>query len=311
MRLEGLHHVTMITADAHRNVEFYAEVLGLRLVKKTVNFDQPDAYHLYFGDERGTPGSILTWFEFPGAAPGRAGAGMIHLLELGVGSEASLEFWAERLRARGYASWSEARSLRFADYEGLAFALAVAGGENPPLRAEHPEIPPEHAILGVTGARAYAPERAAQDTLLTEVLGFTHLGEEEYRLDGARRRFLWAYDPAPAEEGLQGAGSVHHIAWACRDQDQLSWQRLLREAGSRVTEVLDRDYFTSIYFREPRLVLFELATLSPGFAVDEDPEHLGEELRLPAQHEHLRSRIAQLLTPVENPRVVRRQRIGA
>lgn len=311
MRLEGLHHVTMITADARKNVEFYADVLGLRLVKQTVNFDQPDAYHLYFGDERGTPGSILTWFEFPSAARGRPGAGMIHLLELGVGSEDSLEFWAERLGARGYESSRQGRSLRFADYDGLAFALVATGSDNPPLRAEHPEIPPEHAIVGVEGARAYTPERAVQDTLVTETLGFTHLGEEQYRLDGERRRFLWAYDPAPAEEGLQGAGSVHHIAWACRDEDQLAWQRLLREAGSQVTPVLDRDYFTSIYFREPRLILFEIATLSPGFAVDEDPGHLGEELRLPAQHEHLRSRLQQLLTPIDNPRAIRRQRIGA
>src|SRR3984957_7782137 len=127
MRLQGLHHITMITADAQENVRFYAEVLGLRLVKKTVNFDQPDSYHLYFGDERGSPGSILTWFEFPGTRPGRAGAGMIHLLELGVASSEALEFWAERLRSRGYAGERSATALRFEDYDGLSLALVVNG----------------------------------------------------------------------------------------------------------------------------------------------------------------------------------------
>ncbi len=313
MKLDGLHHITMITADARQNVKFYADLLGLRLVKKTVNFDQPDAYHLYFGDERGSPGSILTWFEFSGAARGRPGAGMIHALELGVGSEDSLAFWEERLRAGGYLSSRDRTSLRFEDYDGLAFALVLAGSGNPPLRAGHPEIPPEHAIVGIEGARAYTPGDIAsqEEELLTGILGFRHLGEGEYRLDGERRGFAWAYDPAPEEVGLQGAGTVHHIAWACPDEDQVAWQQDVRDAGCHVTPVLDRDYFKSIYFREPRHVLFEIATRSPGFAVDEDAEHLGEQLRLPRQHEHLRSRLAEILAPVENPRAVRRERTGA
>ena len=304
MRLQGLHHVTMITADARANVEFYAEVLGLRLVKKTVNFDQPDAYHLYFGDEQGSPGSLLTWFEFPSAARGRAGAGMIHLIELGVASEHSLAFWEERLRSHGYDSVRENRALRFDDYEGLGFRLVEADDTDPPLRAEHPDVPPEHAIVGVMGARAYtAAEAVGQDeSLLTGELGFTFLGDGEYRLDGEQRQFAWAWDPAPEAVGAQGAGTVHHIAWACRNEDQPDWQALLRGSGRHVTEVLDRDYFTSIYFRGRRHVLFEIATLSPGFAVDEDPDHLGEALKLPKQHEHLRSRLKQRLTPIENPR---------
>src|SRR3954469_23327347 len=140
MKLEGLHHITMITADARANVAFYADVLGLRLVKKTVNFDAPEAYHLYFGDEQGSPGSILTWFEFAGAPRGRAGAGMIHTLQLGVDSEASLDFWAERLWAKGYASERGETSLSFEDYDGLRFELVIADDGNPPLRAEHPEV---------------------------------------------------------------------------------------------------------------------------------------------------------------------------
>jgi glyoxalase family protein len=313
MRLEALHHITMITADARRNVEFYADVLGLRLVKKTVNFDQPDAYHLYFGDERGSPGSILTWFEFPGAAGGRAGNGMIHTIQLGVGAEASLDFWAQRLRSRGYESTPQERSLKFEDYDGLGLELVVAGDGNPPLRAEHPEVPAEHAILGVEGARAYTAAEAVEteSPLLTGTLGFTHEGHGEYRMDGGQRHIHWGYDAAPDAAGIQAAGTVHHIAWATPDADQPDWQQRVRAAGPYVTEVLDRDYFTSIYFREPRGVLFEIATLSPGFAVDEDLAHLGEHLRLPRQHEHLRPQLEKLLTPIENPRVTRRQSVGA
>jgi glyoxalase family protein len=299
MNLVGLHHITMITGDAQANVSFYADRLGLRLVKKTVNFDQPDAYHLYFGDETGTPGSILTWFEFPGAARGRAGVGMIHTLQLGVASEEALDFWEERVGgARGEGS------LRFADSDGLQLELVVSSLGNAPLVASHPEIPAEFAITGLEGARAYSAYASVEEKVLTDTLGFTHLGEGEYVLEGSERKFRWAYDPAPAVRGAQGAGSVHHIAWASRDEDHIAWQARVREAGGYVTEVRDRDYFLSIYFAEPRGVLFEIATLSPGFAVDEDPEHLGEALRLPKQHEHLRSYLEANLTPVSNPRVL-------
>jgi glyoxalase family protein len=299
MELLGLHHITMITGDAQANVDFYAGVLGLRLVKKTVNFDQPDAYHLYFGDETGAPGSILTWFEFPGAARGRAGAGMIHLLQLGVSSEAALDFWEARLGAAGYETSRGERSLRFEDYDGLALELVVSG--SPPLRAFHPEIPAEFAIGGLEGARAYSEYAPVEESVLTSVLGFAYLGGGEYRL-GGERPFRWAYDPAPAFSGRQGAGSVHHIAWASRDEDHLAWQTRVREAGGYATDVRDRDYFKSVYFREPRGVLFEIATLSPGFAVDEDPDHLGEQLRLPREHEHLRLQLERVLRPVTNPR---------
>jgi glyoxalase family protein len=298
MNLVGLHHITMITGDAQENVRFYGDLLGLRLVKKTVNFDQPDAYHLYFGDETGAPGSILTWFEFPGAARGRPGVGMIHTLQLGVASEAALDFWQER--AGGV---REDGTLRFQDYDGLELELVAGSLGNPPLVAEHPEIPAEYAVTGLEGARAYSAYAGVEERVLTDTLGFTYLGGGEYVLDGSERRFRWAYDPAPAVRGGQGAGSVHHIAWASRDEDHIAWQTRVREAGGYVTEVRDRDYFQSIYFAEPRGVLFEIATLSPGFAVDEDPEHLGEALKLPKQHEHLRSYLESHLTPVENPRV--------
>jgi glyoxalase family protein len=303
VRLDGLHHVTMITADAPKCVDFYADVLGLRLVKKTVNFDAPDVYHLYFGDERGAPGSILTWFEFPDAAPGRPGAGAIHRLELGVGSAESLGFWEERLGTRGYATRREGEALHFADYDGLDFALVAAAPGNEPLRASHPEIPAENAITGIEGARAYAAgDGTGRHVLLTEALGFEASGDDAYQVAGERRGFDWAYDPPPPAPALQGAGSVHHIAFACRDEDQLDWQRRVAEAGAAVTEVLDREYFESIYFREPEGVLFEIATISPGFAVDEDPEHLGEALKLPPQYEEGRTLLEERLTPLPSPR---------
>jgi glyoxalase family protein len=301
MNFTGLHHITMITGDAQANARFYGDLLGLRLVKKTVNFDQPTAYHLYFGDEGGTPGSLLTWFEFPGAARGRAGEGMIHTLQLAVPSEASLDFWEQRVAA--YDPQRAEGVLRFHDYDGLTLELVVESLGNPPLRAEHPEIPAEHAIVGLEGARAYAGFAGVRDAVLTDLLGFTHVGGGEYLLEGSERRFRYGYDVPPASRAAQGAGSVHHIAWATPDEDHLAWQARIRELGGAVTEVRDRDYFKSIYFLVPSGVLFEIATLSPGFAVDEDPEHLGESLRLPRQHEHLRARLEATLAPVENPRV--------
>jgi glyoxalase family protein len=307
MKLDGMHHMTMITGDAQRNVEFYADVLGLRMVKKTVNFDAPEAYHLYFGDEQGSPGSILTWFEFAGARPGRAGAGMIHTIQLGVPSEAALDFWAERLASKGYESERESGSLSFTDYDGLRLELVIAADGNAPLRAMHPDIPVEYAITGVEGARAYsaAGNTEADRDLLTETLGFTNTAGGEYRLDGDTRSFRWGYDIAP-DRGIPGAGTIHHIAWHSRDDEQVAWQERVAEARMHVTPVIDRDYFLSIYFRQPQGILFEIATTSPGFAVDEDPEHLGEALRLPRQHEHLRPSLERHLTPLTNPRTTAR-----
>jgi glyoxalase family protein len=224
---------------------------------------------------------------------------MIHTLQLGVASQESLDFWEQRLPSSERA---EGR-LRFEDYDGLGLELVVS--DQSPLRANHPEIPAEHAILGVEGARAYSEYANVEERMLTEVLGFTHEGDGEYRLDGSDRRFRWAYDPAPSARPVQGAGTVHHIAWATPDDgEQAGWQQRIRGAGGYVTPVQDRDYFRSIYFREPRGVLFEIATNGPGFAIDEDPDHLGEELRLPKQHEHLRPQLVAMLRPVENPRRV-------
>jgi glyoxalase family protein len=304
IKLDGIHHVTCITADAQQNVDFYARVLGLRLVKKTVNFDAPDVYHLYYGDETGAPGSILTFFEFPGAAPGRAGAGMIHALRWRVASEQSLEFWRERLAGEGVelVSGVEERGLRLRDPEGLGLELAIDESGDQPLAAQARDIPAEHALLGFDGVRVYGLERDREHRLLTETMGFTMTGPGEYSLRGGQRRASYLYDEPPPAGGLQGAGTVHHIAWCDRDDDHERWRERLIAAGAGATAIIDREYFLSIYFREPRGVLFELATPSPGFAVDEDPQHLGEQLRLPPQYEQLRERLERTLTPLTNPR---------
>jgi glyoxalase family protein len=304
VQLDGIHHITCITADAPGNVDFYARVLGLRLVKKTVNFDAPDVYHLYYGDESGAPGSILTFFEFPDAAPGRAGAGMIHRLRWRVASERALEFWAERLAREGveFDGGDGDRELRFRDPEGLGLELAVVETEDEPLSADADGIPREQALLGFDGVRVYGEDREREHRTLTETMGFTMTGPAAYALLGGARQASYVYDEPPAAAGLQGAGTVHHIAWRDRDEEHAGWREHLLRAGETPTPIIDRQYFLSIYFREPRGVLFELATPSPGFAIDEDPAHLGQQLRLPPQHEHLRAHLEHSLTPLRNPR---------
>jgi glyoxalase family protein len=307
VRLNGIHHITCITADARGNVDFYARVLGLRLVKKTVNFDAPDVYHLYYGDEQGAPGSILTFFEFPDAAPGRAGAGMVHRLRWRVGSRDALEFWAERLARERveFDAGTDVDALRFRDPEGLSLELAVVETADSPLSAWAGDIPPEHALLGFDGVRAYADERETDHRLLTETMGFTNIGPGSYSLEGESRHASYVYDEPPTARGVQGAGTVHHIAWCDHDDEHAGWQERLRNAGMHATPIIDREYSLSIYFREPSGVLFELATPSPGFAIDEQPAHLGEQLRLPPQHEHLRDHLEHTLMPLVNPRVVK------
>ena len=302
MELDGIHHITCITADAPGNVDFYARLLGLRLVKKTVNFDAPDVYHLYFGDERGAPGSILTFFEFRDAARGRAGAGMIHRLRWRVASRDALAFWSERLVADGVdVEPLGDDAIRFKDPEGLGLELAASESTDQPLRADADGIPAEHALLGFDGARAYGPVDEPEHRLLTEGMGFEATRPGEYVMRG-RRRATYTYDDPPPAAGFQGAGTVHHIAWCDRDDEHASWRERVAGFGEHPTPVIDRQYFLSIYFRVPSGVLFELATPSPGFAIDEDPAHLGEALRLPPQHEHLREQLEHALTPLSNPR---------
>jgi glyoxalase family protein len=311
MVLEGIHHVTAITADAQRNVDFYAGVLGLRLVKKTVNQDNPSVYHLFYADEKGEPGSDVTFFEYPGAAPGRAGDGMIHRIAWRVGSPAALDFWSERLGKREVEVDSvEGRdALRFRDPEGLEHELVVSAVGDEPLIADHPEIPGDLALQGFDGVRAYASEPQRSRELLADTLGFTLREEVDggvvWERRGESRGSTYSYDDPPAESGVQGAGTVHHVAWASPADQHEAWRERVVAAGMRPTEVIDRFYFRSVYFREPSGVLFELATLGgKGFAIDEPLDSLGEKLSLPPFIEHLREEIEPNLRPIVNPRQV-------
>jgi glyoxalase family protein len=301
MKLEGIHHITAITENAQRNVDFYAGVLGLRLVKKTVNQDNPTVYHLFFADEDGDPGSDLTFFEYPGAAPGRPGAGMVHRIVWRVGSVEAFDFWEQRLRAGGTESRRDGESLIFSDPEGLDHELVVAQVPDAPLIADHPEIAREVALQGFHAVRAYAAAPEASDGLL-EALGFER-AEGGWEARGENRGGLYVYDEAPGERGIQGAGSVHHVAWASTPEELLDWREKAVAGGAQPTPEIDRFYFRSIYFREPSGVLFEIATIGPGFTVDEPLEHLGEKLSLPPDYEHLRDEVEPRLRPVENPRV--------
>ena len=292
MKLEGVHHVTCITGDAPRNVEFYAGTLGLRMVKKTVNQDDPSVYHLFYADERGSAGSDITFFEYPGAAPGRAGDGMVHRVVFRVGSDEALDFWAGRVggeRSEG--------SLLFADPEGLALELVVDRSGDEPLVARHPEIPDAFALRGFAGVRAYAsdPDRSAP---FLEGLGFSPGWEAR----GAERGGFYVYDSAPEARGLPGGGTVHHVAWSSVTAEHEAWHERVALAGGRPTPVIDRFWFRSIYFREPSGALFEIATLGPGFTTDEPLETLGEKLSLPPQFEPLRAELERALTPLPKPR---------
>jgi len=301
MKLEGIHHITAITENAQSNVDFYAGVLGLRLVKKTVNQDNPTVYHLFFADEDGDPGSDLTFFEYPGAAPGRAGAGMVHRVVWRVTSDAALDFWEERLRANGTESRREGKGLVFSDPEGLDHELLVVEVPDAPLIADHPEIPSELALQGFHAVRAYATAPEASAGLL-EALEFEQV-DGAWEARGEKRGGRYLYDEPPAERGIQGAGSVHHVAWASSPEELLDWREKALAGGAQPTPEIDRFYFRSVYFREPSGVLFEIATLGPGFTVDEPLEHLGEKLSLPPDFEHLRDDVEPRLRPVENPRV--------
>jgi glyoxalase family protein len=299
--LLGFHHITAITGDAPQNVDFYARVMGLRMVKKTVNFDAPEVYHLYYADETGSPGSVLTFFEFPGARRGLAGAGMIHRISWRVAGEASLDFWADRLATAGVATKRVDGALRFSDREGLELELLAADSDDQPLVAEDPDIPTEHALRGFAGVRAYAARPDETSRLLTEVLGFAAAGAGFVHSSPGRHASS-AFDPPPTTAPIQGAGTVHHVAWASADEEHHAWHAELSSAGVNPTPIIDRTYFRSIYFREPSGVLFEIATLGPGFAVDEPQASLGEALVLPRRYEAMRPWLERNLTPVTNPR---------
>jgi glyoxalase family protein len=302
MKLEGIHHVTAITADAPGNVDFYTRVLGLRLVKKTVNQDDPTVYHLFYADEKGSPGADITFFEYPGLPRGRAGAGMVHTVAWRVGSSEAIDFWGERLVAEGVDAERDGDSIRFADPEGMGLELRFAGNGDEPLVAVHPEIPAELALQGFDGVRAYATEPDVSRPFLEETLAFDPTGDVSWEVRGGERGSSYHYDEPPAGRSLSGAGTVHHVAWSSPLSQHEAWRERAAQGGARPTPVIDRFYFRSIYFREPSGVLFEIATLGPGFTADEPLESLGEALSLPPAYEPLRERLEQVLTPLPETR---------
>jgi glyoxalase family protein len=301
--LEGLNHITAITGDATANVAFYTGVLGLRLVTKTVNQDDPTVYHLFYADEQGSPGADLTFFEYPGAARGAVGPGSVHRILHRVASAAALEFWAARLRDHDVAVEQDFEVVRFADPEGLGHELVVEDVPDAPLRAHHPDIPTEHALMGFAGVRAYSTHEEASRALLTEVLGATAAAGGTLEVRGGQRGSTITWETAPPGARLvQGAGSIHHIAWGTSVAEHPRWHERVNAAGVRSTPIIDRHFFHSIYFREPGGVLYEIADDGPGFAHDVPVSELGRRVVLPPWLEERRADIEARLTPLPDPR---------
>ncbi|MDJ1009219.1 MAG: VOC family protein [Paracoccaceae bacterium] len=305
-QIKGLHHVTSLASSAAGNNAFFTDTLGLRRVKKTVNFDAPDVYHLYYGDETGTPGTVMTYFPFPMAARGRPGVGEVGTTAFAV-PKGSLGAWAERLTARGVEGLETGSRfgddvLAFRGPDGDGFAL-VETADDPRAAWTGGGISEEMAIRGFHSAAM----RLKDDAATAELLGF--MGYEKVGSDGDVTRFAVPGGNAAnvidleripgAPHAAQGAGSVHHIAFAVENRArQLEVREALLDTGYQVTPVIDRDYFWAIYFRTPGGVLFEVATNEPGFDRDEDTARLGEALKLPSQHEHLRQRLERALEPI-------------
>jgi len=306
-QIKGLHHVTAMAKSAPENNAFWTRTLGLRRVKQTVNFDEPSVYHLYYGDEAGTPGSVMTYFPFPHIARGRPGTGEVGTTVFSV-PEGALGFWQERLAAAGVADLARSESfgqprLSFSgpDRDGLALVEDEADTRAPWTGGG---IGADVAIRGFHSAELRLRDAGATEELL-RFMGYAHAEDH-----GGLRRLVRPggngadtidIETLPeAEHGRLGAGSVHHIAFAVADRArQLEVRKALMDTGFQLTPVIDRDYFYSVYFRTPGGVLFEIATNEPGFARDEDTAHLGAALKLPAQHEHLRTRLEETLEPLE------------
>ncbi len=306
--LDGIHHVTAIAGDPQANFDFYAGTLGLRLIKRTINFDDPGTYHLYYGDGVGAPGTILTFFPWPGAARGRVGSGQASTLALSV-PEGALPFWRDRLSARAipFADGEPrfgASALGVEDPHGLP--LEIVASPQPDLRTcwTSGPVPAEYAIRGVESVALSLAETIPTDVLLTNLLGFRTVGSEGSRTryalgDGQPGAMLDVQHAPGLPAGTSGAGTIHHVAFRTQDDDrQALWMAALKEADVPVSPVRDRQYFHSLYFHEPGRVLFEIATDTPGFATDEDIKHLGETLCLPPWLEPQRALVESTLPPL-------------
>jgi catechol 2,3-dioxygenase-like lactoylglutathione lyase family enzyme len=307
----GIHHVTAIAREPQRNLDFYAGTLGMRLVKLTINYDDTGTYHLYYGDDLGRPGSLLTFFSWTSGRPGRQGTGQTNGIGLAV-PPAALGFWIERLLSRGVKYEGPARRfdeqvLAFADPDGLMLELIATPRVDQVGGWRDGPVPAEHAVRGVHAVTIWEDGDAGSADFLTRTMGFRAKGEE-----GNRLRFESGQDGvgtvvdlrrAPGFwRGTDGVGTVHHVAFRAADDDeQRARQEEIRQLGVGVTEVRDRNYFRSIYFREPGGVLFEIATDGPGFTVDESPSELGTTLKLPPRYESMRERLERSLPPLRLP----------
>jgi glyoxalase family protein len=308
----GIHHVTAIAGDPQRNLDFYAGTLGLRLVKLTVNFDDPSTYHFYYGDEQGRPGSILTFFPWPGGQRGRQGTAQAAAVALSI-VPGSLGFWIERLLAQGIKYEGPTRRfdeqvLAFSDPDGLRLEL-VASGRAPadPTWADGP-LPAEHGIRGLHGTTHWEDGDTGSARFLTETMGFGAAGEEagllRFQSAGAGVGSVVYLRRAPGFwRGAVGVGTVHHVAFRATDQIQIARREQIVAQGIAITPVIDRHYFRSVYFNEPGGVLFEIATEGPGFAVDEPPAELGTHLKLPPMYQANRVDIERALPPIRLPHV--------
>jgi glyoxalase family protein len=299
MRLEGIHHVTAITGDILRNVEFYTQVLGLRLVGKSVNQDDPTVYHVFYSDEHGQPGADLTFFEYPHAVRGQAGAGMVHRVQWRVMGLDALDFWERRLAEFGVGTSRTQDTVRFADFEGLEHELVVNGTKDEPRVADHPDIPRALALQGFHGVRAFSGRAARSAELLERVLGAKRVDGDTFELRGEHRGGTITFDAPPEQRGIQGAGTVHHVAWGTTVAQHPQWLEHLARQGVHSTPVVDRHFFKSIYFREPGGILYEIADDGPGFGPDES---LGAHILLPPWFESRRDDIEARLTPIPDPR---------
>lgn len=303
----GLHHVTAIASDPARNVEFYTRVLGLRLIKQTVNFDAPDTWHLYYGDEHGRPSSVLTFFPWPGVVRGREGAGMTSTTAFSV-PPGSLGWWQRRLRDQRVdvgtpVTTDDEEVMTLRDPDGLALDLVAADGDHRSGWDGVADIPLEHAVRGLHSVTLSERVIDPTSTMLTDLLGMDLAGEgpdrARFSMGDGEPGAVVDLTAGARERGLQAGGTVHHVAYRAPDLETMTqWQRELLDAGVQVTQILDRQYFKSIYFREPGGVLFEIATDTPGFDIDEPLLELGRSLKLPPWLEPDREQIARALPPL-------------
>ena len=304
MKFEGIHHISAITGDARRNVDFYTRVLGLRLTAKSVNQDDPGVYHLFYGDEEATPGADLTFFEYPGAIPGRPGAGMVHRIVHRVGSREALAFWAAAPGGRGRAR-STSSTARCASR--TPSGSTTSWSWTPPAtrrwsRSTRRSRPSSRSAASRACARTPST-RTGSAALLRGPDGRRRATDDRFELRGDKRGGWIAFDPAPAERGRQSAGTVHHIAWGTYDADLMEWIERIDAARIPNSGYVDRHYFHSLYFREPGGVLYELATEEPGFLVDGlELAELGTKIILPPFLEDRREQIEARLTPLPDPR---------